>query len=259
MRVAYIKIASNDKLKKFVMANITLIVLLLMLIFMAQISKATGSCDAAIEFQTSGDYVAPEGYKLNVTTDMINNFNCKNTSVLLSSAEIGSSYCYSVACDAGGILLTGTGTIVDSDFEIKGIDVSKLPDGNLTYCVVLTDVWGNVGDVVTSTVVKSQTDISNFKKQNSIVAHTTREVAIEENTAQIGYYLPDEGIVSLTVFDMLGDVVKVILNDEAVLEGAHAYMMSELELAAGLYFCKLNVWSLSNNVLSTITKKMIVE
>lgn len=261
MRSSFYNIDIHERTRGFMITNITLIIFSLFFIFSVQISNATSIGEAAIEYETSGDYVAPANYRIKVGSPIINRLNSKNTSVILSKAEVGASYCYSVACDAGGILITGTGVIKETECKISGIDVSKLPDGNLTYCVVLTDVWGNAGDVVSNTVIKSQSDISNFKKQQSLVGRelaSSTDVSHIAEPSQIGYYLTTDAVVSLTLMDILGDVVKVVINEQVTEVGAHAQFLNDLSLVSGVYFYKLNVWSLSSNIVSTLTKKFIV-
>jgi hypothetical protein len=54
-------------------------------------------------------------------------------------------------------VLTGSGTVSSAAQQVTGIDVSSIPDGTLTYRVVLLDPAGNTGSAATATATLDMT------------------------------------------------------------------------------------------------------
>lgn len=100
------------------------------------------------------DTTPPSGYTVAFTTDPVNNANQTAAAFSISSAEIGSTYNYTISSSGAGTNVTGSGTITTATQNITGVDVSGLGDGTLTISLTLTDTASNVGAAVTDTVTK---------------------------------------------------------------------------------------------------------
>ena len=99
------------------------------------------------------DRVAPNGYSLSNVPAQIKAADAKNTSFTLNSpsGEIGDTYVYTITSSGtpSAPAVTGSGTVAATAQQINGVDVSSLPDGTLSFSVVLTDQAGNVGAATT--------------------------------------------------------------------------------------------------------------
>lgn len=79
--------------------------------------------------------------------------NQEEVSFTLDGAEVGVSAEYVITSDGGAGDVTDTFTVTSADQQISDVDVSALPDGELTLTLTLTDAAGNES-VVTDTVQK---------------------------------------------------------------------------------------------------------
>lgn len=95
---------------------------------------------------------APAGYSV-AFTSAINNINKSAISLDISTAEIGSTYSYSIT-DGTTTIGPVTGTVTTASQTVGPIDVTSLTDGTITVSLSLTDDGGNVGVVATNTTTK---------------------------------------------------------------------------------------------------------
>lgn len=100
------------------------------------------------------DVTAPAGYGVTFTTTPVFSGNETAVDFDITTAEVGSTYNYSITSSGGGAPITGSGTISGATESITGIDVSGLTDGTLTVSVTLTDLSANAGAAVTDTATK---------------------------------------------------------------------------------------------------------
>ncbi len=100
--------------------------------------------------------VVPSGYTVTLDQDPVTSANATAISFTFASAEVGTTYNYSIDDnDDGTSPITGSGVIEETAEQITGIDVSSLADTTLNLSVTLTDIAGNVGIAATDSVVKS--------------------------------------------------------------------------------------------------------
>jgi cyclophilin family peptidyl-prolyl cis-trans isomerase len=132
-------------------------------------AAGSGISDAAFnalavdaEGKVTFDATAPTGYTIAADDSLINAAEAASTSFTFAGAEVGATYFYQVYLDGTPVLVAGSGTIRSSSQQVTGIDVSSLPDGILTYSVVLTDTAGNVGEAVTTTATLDRTAPSGY-------------------------------------------------------------------------------------------------
>ncbi len=88
------------------------------------------------------------------TTTPVNIANVSAAAFEITTAEIGSTYSYTISSSGGGTNVTGTGTIAGATESITGLNLAGLNDGTLTVSVTLTDPSLNVGTAVTNTATK---------------------------------------------------------------------------------------------------------
>ncbi|TDN83870.1 hypothetical protein DET49_12070 [Salegentibacter sp. 24] len=100
------------------------------------------------------DAIEPTGYSVNIDQDIINGVNDEEVSFTLSGAELGTTFNYSFSSEAGSTIISGSGTVSLSNQRISGIDLSSLPDGEITLELTLKDAAGNVGSNASDIVTK---------------------------------------------------------------------------------------------------------
>lgn len=100
------------------------------------------------------DLTPSTGYGVTITTAPINAGNVTAAAFQMSSAEVGTTYNYTISSSGGGTPVTGTGAVTAVTQSVSGINLSGLGDGTLTISLTLTDAGGNVGTPVTHTTTK---------------------------------------------------------------------------------------------------------
>ena len=69
-----------------------------------------------------------------------------STGFTFAGATTGTTYNYTITSSgAAAASVTGSGSVTSATQDVSGIDVSRCPDGTLTYSVTLTDALGNTG------------------------------------------------------------------------------------------------------------------
>jgi hypothetical protein len=102
------------------------------------------------------DRVPPAGYAITANDQVINALKATATGFTFSGAELGTTCNYTVTSSNGGTPVSGS-VAITSDTQVVGIDVSTLPNGDLTYHVTLTDAGGNAGTEVTAQATLDKT------------------------------------------------------------------------------------------------------
>lgn len=118
------------------------------------LTDGASNAGAAVSSTAVKDSGVPTGYTASFTTSPVNNANKTAASFNIASAEVGTTYSYTINSSGGGTAVTGSGTVSSVTQSITGIDVSALADGTLTVSTNLTDASGNAGSAVTATVTK---------------------------------------------------------------------------------------------------------
>jgi surface protein len=96
----------------------------------------------------------PAGYSASLDQAVVHQDNDTTVSLTFSGAEAEADYSYTIASDAGGPVVSGSGRIATATDQITGIDLSALPDGTLTLTVQLTNPAGNAGAQVSTQTPK---------------------------------------------------------------------------------------------------------
>lgn len=97
------------------------------------------------------DVTPPSGYTVSFDADSYDEVAIASVSFTWASAELATTYSYSISSSGGGTPITGTGEITAADQQITGIDCSTLSEGTLTLTAYLTDNQGNQGADATDT------------------------------------------------------------------------------------------------------------
>ncbi|MCW2241332.1 Ig-like domain-containing protein [Azospirillum canadense] len=113
----------------------------------------TGSVSTALSVVV--DTVAPSTPSVAFTGGTIDRAKQTSVGFVLSSAEVGTTYRWTLASSGGGSPLSGTGTVGNASDTVGGINVSALADGTLSLSVTLTDAAGNASAVGAATVTKA--------------------------------------------------------------------------------------------------------
>lgn len=118
-------------------------------------TAVTTIADATLTLSGSvSDVTAPSGYAVAFTTSSVNIANVAAAAFDITSAEVGSTYSFTISSSGGGTPVTGSGTISSATESITGLNLSGLNDGTLTVSATLTDPSSNVGSPVTNTATK---------------------------------------------------------------------------------------------------------
>jgi hypothetical protein len=118
------------------------------------LTDVAGNGGADVTDTIPKDTTAPTGYSVAFDQASVTNINETAISFTFASAEIGTTYNYSITSSAGGTPVTGTGTISTVTEQVTGLNLSGLAVGTLTLIVTLTDTSGNTGLAATNTVTK---------------------------------------------------------------------------------------------------------
>ncbi|MBS7526930.1 S-layer homology domain-containing protein [Fusibacter paucivorans] len=127
-----------------------------------KLSDTFGNIGSNVTNTTQKDVIAPAGYAVNIDLPSIDVTNHTNFTFTLSSAEIGTTCLYTVSSSGGGTDVTGNITVSNATEQISGIDVSSLPDGDLTLSVILRDPAQNDGTITSDIVTKDTTAPSGY-------------------------------------------------------------------------------------------------
>ncbi|MFA5831871.1 MAG: T9SS type A sorting domain-containing protein [Bacteroidota bacterium] len=189
-----------------------------------------------------------------------------------SSPETNNNVLYSLCLDAvGNVYVTGSSgnEIATVKYSASGMEewVARFSDGEGSYdtpCGVKVDGAGNVfvGGTSSSGVFRSMYTIIKYRQTpNAIGKDNTilpMRFALEQNfpnpfnpTTTIRYSLPSFAHVRLTVYNMLGQVVSELVNEEQS-AGWKEVQWNASSVSSGIYFYKLSVGSFVE------TKKMMM-
>ena len=98
------------------------------------------------------DLVPPAGYSVAIEQNRIDATNQTALSFIFSSAEIGTTYSYSIS--DGTNTVNGNGVVTAANQQIGPINVTALAETTLQLSVILTDAVGNNGSTASDSVVK---------------------------------------------------------------------------------------------------------
>jgi len=121
------------------------------LTYSVTLTDKSGQTGTAATATATLDKTAAAGYSITAGASQVSASEATSTRFTFAGAEVGATYSYTVTSSGGGAVLTGSGTIASAAQQVSGIDVSSLPDGTLTYSVVLIDPAGNTGSPAKAT------------------------------------------------------------------------------------------------------------
>ncbi len=121
------------------------------------LENTAGDVGSVVTKHATLNAVAPSGYAITADQAIIGpgataGFTLLGAGTFVSSiAGIApATYNYTITSSGGGGSVTGSGTVTSATQDITGINVSSLPNGNLTYSVTLTGPAGYVGTAATA-------------------------------------------------------------------------------------------------------------
>ena len=163
------------------------------------------------------DKTAPTGYTVAFDALLYNNTNESSASFTFAGAEVGTTYDYTITSDGGAGTVTGSGTVSGAGATVSGIDVSGLPDGNLTLSVTLTDNAGNAGSAATDPGSDKDTSAPAF---------------VSVTQSGDGTYTTGEGF---TITADLGETGLTVTADLSVINSAFSSAQAFTDNADGTY------------------------
>ena len=107
------------------------------------------------------DNTAPPAFNVAFVDSQIIQANETSTDIRFTTAEVGTTYAYSISSSGGGSPVTGTAAISTTTQNVT-VNVSSLGDGTLTLTATLTDDAGNVTNQSSPDTVVKETDVPAF-------------------------------------------------------------------------------------------------
>ena len=141
----------------------------------------------------------PGGYEVEFETGQVDVTNADDVSFKVNGAEIGTTLYYSISASRGTIV-QGTATVVSGSFTVTGVDLSNLPDGELTLSFYLEDEAGNKGEVASSQIVKVTRNIVAVTPLETIYVPIRTEYAQVSlpSTVEVTYSTNEKAFISVT-------------------------------------------------------------
>ncbi|WP_037027459.1 choice-of-anchor U domain-containing protein [Psychromonas aquimarina] len=102
---------------------------------------------------------APQGYSVNFEQTVIDNSNKTALSFMLNNAPVGAYYNYKLTMlNGGGSMISGTGSVTQSEQQAADIDLSALPDGDILLSLSVSYISASdsasQGQIVTDSIRK---------------------------------------------------------------------------------------------------------
>ncbi|KAA0677178.1 Ig-like domain-containing protein, partial [Roseomonas genomospecies 6] len=124
--------------------------------FTARATDAAGNTSPpSAALSVTVDTLAPSTPSVAFTGGTIDRAQQTSVGFVLSGAEVGTTYRWTLSSSGGGSPLSGTGTVATASNTVGGLDVSALADGTLTLSLTLTDTAGNASAAAAATVAKA--------------------------------------------------------------------------------------------------------
>ncbi|GAB3542487.1 hypothetical protein GCM10027443_43410 [Pontibacter brevis] len=155
---------------------------------------------ASSELIRTYDSAAPVGYGVAFVQTVVNYGNERDVSARVTGAEVGASYSYTVTSSGGGTAVTGSGTVAASSFDITGLNLSGLGNGQLTLTLRLTDPAANAGAAATAQVMKHSRNINSYTRPVSVRVpfRTAFSQLVLPSTVEVAYSDDTRGTVQVT-------------------------------------------------------------
>lgn len=158
-----------------------------------------GSPDTVTLTIGSEDDVVPGGYGITITEDLVDSNNQGNIGYTITGIPFLTSYEVTISSSEGGtpIVVNGS-TFLASTLNLSE-DLSSLPDGIITFTVVLTNILGTEGNPESALVVKNTVAPSGYGvsiNQDPIHSGNMSLVGFTISNAEVGanyYYTFSDG------------------------------------------------------------------
>ena len=153
------------------------------------LTDAAGNAASAVTDTATLDAAGPSGHSIGFDDSLISGSEDNAISVTFASAEVGTTYSYTISSSGGGTNVIGSGTIATATDQLSGIDVSGLNDGTLTISVILTDTSGNAATAVTDTATLDKTALTGHSvgfNDSAISASEASAIAFTFAGAEVG-------------------------------------------------------------------------
>ncbi len=148
---------------------------------------------------------------------------------------------------------------IDTSGSDYNINVNEITQEKNYYAVYLNGVktTAEAGGLVHEEISKKSFDFSPRSDVHSTIPETAELLHNFPNpfnpTTTIRFTLPAPDAVSLIIYNVLGQEIATLLNNEEMDEGEHEIMFDASALSSGLYFYRLAAGAISK------TKKMILQ
>ena len=148
--------------------------------------------------------------------EVINLSNSGSVTISGSGSDWSNTVSYSLE-DTGTGIVSGTGTMSGTNFEITWIDASLLADGEIYYSVYLLDSLGNTWDVVTGSILKDTIPLTWDIILDQYTNNTWITVRLEASQYPVDYELwgDIEGTYTWTIWWADDITIEITSEDEA--------------------------------------------
>lgn len=209
----------------------------------AALDAATNASQESNYLTRAYDPTPPAGYAAAFGAAQVNVSNVHDVSITVNGAEAGTTFVYEISAPDGSVV-RGTGQVVNGSFQITGVDVTSLPDGNITLSLYLKDEAGNKGAVTSAVVTKVTRNIV------SVTPPAAISVPIRTTYAQVPLTLSVEVTYSTNEKQIIG-VTWGPANYNGLVAGQYT-LSGELILASGT----TNLQSIGTTLQVTVEKNI---
>ena len=177
--------------------------------------------------------------------------------VSMRDSEIDKDLIYKVSGNEIRVSWMNTNTLHFSkedavvNIRFKAKDLTGVNNIDFTLNNQLSEFAGSMAQVINSVILVAPQ--LRTIKDNLMLTNYPNPFNV---STQIEYYLPEEGQVHLGVYNIKGELVELLVNEQKN-SGAHSVLFENNKLSAGMYLYKI-IFVGSNNESYNLAKRMII-
>jgi hypothetical protein len=153
-------------------------------------------------------------------------------------------------------LIQGNGTTLQQ--HSYAYTDTKVPQGTYYYRIQDVSTTGTSNYLKPIKFVVSGVEGVSTKNAKPLVFKLNQNYPNPFNpTTQISYEVPENAVVSLKVYNVIGQLMQTLVNNEQTSAGDHAVTFNANNFASGVYFYRLNVTGVSHSYVSLEKMELI--